>query len=214
MSREPSAQAVEPSLAVTHPPSTPSVVLLAALYLLPLATGFPLLDPDEGLHAAITQEMVARGDYVMPRFLGEPFLDKPILFFWAQAAAFRAFGEHEAAARVPGLLFGALGALSTGWVAATILGPGGWVAALLYTTLLVPMALMQVPVHDIALVPFTNAALLAFWRAARAPRAGDEPRRGPRPRAWRSGSPSSPRDSRASPSWAWPTPPCWSSNAV
>ena len=30
---------------------------------------------------------------------------------------------------------------------------------------------MQMPVHDLALVPFTNGALLAFWRAARSPRA-------------------------------------------
>jgi len=149
------------------------VLLLAALYVAPLVVRFPLLDPDEGLHAAITQEMVARGDYVMPRFLGEPFLDKPILFFWAQAASFRLFGENEAAARVPGLVFGALGAISTGWLATTILGSGaGWAGALFYTTLLVPMALMQVPVHDIALVPFTNAALVAFWRASRAPLAG------------------------------------------
>jgi 4-amino-4-deoxy-L-arabinose transferase len=143
------------------------VVLLATLYVLPLAARFPLLDPDEGLHAAITQEMVTRGDYVMPRFLGEPFLDKPILFFWAQAASLLCLGQDETAARVPGLFFGALGALSIGWLAATVLGPAGWIAALLYTTLLVPMALMQVPVHDVAVVPFANVAILAFWRAAR-----------------------------------------------
>lgn len=152
------------------PTAAAVVLLLAALYVLPLTMRFPLLDPDEGLHAAITQEMIARGDYVMPRFMGEPFLDKPILFFWAQAASMRVFGEHEPAARLPGLFFGALGALTTGWLAATVLGlRAGWVAALFHTTLLVPMALMQVPVHDIALVPFTNAALVAFWRASRAP---------------------------------------------
>jgi 4-amino-4-deoxy-L-arabinose transferase len=143
-------------------------VLLAALYVLPLVAPFPLLDPDEGLHAAITQEMIARDDWILPRFLGEPFLDKPILFFWAQEVSFRVFGEHEASARLPGLVFGALGALTTGWLAATVLGARGWLAAWLYTTMLVPIALMEVPVHDIAVVPFTNAALLGFWRAARA----------------------------------------------
>ena len=147
----------------------PIVALMAALYVLPLVDPFPLLDPDEGLHAAITQEMIARRDYVMPRFLGQPFLDKPIVFFWAQALAMIAFGQNEAAARLPGLIFGALGAITTGWLAATILrNRGGWLAAFFYTTMLVPMALMQSPVHDIALVPFINVALLAFWRAARA----------------------------------------------
>jgi 4-amino-4-deoxy-L-arabinose transferase-like glycosyltransferase len=147
------------------------LVLLAALYVLPLVVPVPLLDPDEGLHAAIAQEMVTRGDYVMPRFLGVPFLDKPILFFWAQAASLRAFGDHEAAVRLAGPVFGALGALTTGWIAVVVLGSrAGWLAALVYSTMLVPMALAAVPVHDIAVVPFANAALLAFWRAARAPR--------------------------------------------
>ena len=107
----------------------PWLVLLATLYVLPLVIPFPLLDPDEGLHAAITQEMLARGDWVLPRFLGQPFLDKPILFFWTQEASFRLFGEHEASARLPGLLFGALGALTTGWLAASILGTRGWLAS-------------------------------------------------------------------------------------
>src|SRR5215510_1904393 len=79
------------------------------LLLAPLAANAPLFDPDEGLHAAIAQEMVARGDYVTPTFLGEPFLDKPILFFWAEAASLGAFGDREAAIRLPPLLFGLLG---------------------------------------------------------------------------------------------------------
>ena len=144
------------------------LLLAASLYVLPLVHPVPLLDPDEGLHAAISSAMNARGDYIVPRFLGEPFLDKPILFFWAQAASMRLLGETEAAARLPGLVFGMLGALTTGWLAAIVLRHrAGWIAAPLYATMLVPMALAEVPVHDIALVPFTTGALLAFWRASR-----------------------------------------------
>ena len=119
---------------------------------------------DEGLHAAIAQAMVEGGDYVTPRFLREPFPDKPVLFFWALAGSLRAFGFTEAAARVPGLLFGLLGAVTTGLLAGTILGRrGGWLAGIFYATLSLPIGLMQMPVHDLALVPFTNGALLAFW---------------------------------------------------
>jgi 4-amino-4-deoxy-L-arabinose transferase len=146
----------------------PVALLLAALYVAPLVWPVPLMDPDEGLHAAISQEMLSRGDFVVPRFLGEAFLDKPILFFWSQCASMGLFGEHEAAVRLPGLVFGALGAITTGWLAASLLGAVGWWAALVYTTMLVPIALMEVPVHDIALVPFVNLALLGFWRASRA----------------------------------------------
>src|SRR5204863_5218357 len=78
-------------------------------------------DPDEGLHAAISQEMVERGDFVVPRFLGRAFLDKPIMFFWAQAASMRVFGMTTTAARLPGLLFALLGIVTTGWLARVLL---------------------------------------------------------------------------------------------
>ena len=150
-----------------------ALALLAfTLFAFPLTLHHPLIDPDEGLHAAIAQEMVERGDYITPRFLGEPFPDKPVFFFWALAASLRAFGFSEPAARAPGLLFGLLGAVTTGWLAGAILGRrGGWLAGIFYATLSLPIGLMQMPIHDLALVPFTNGALLAFWRAARVPRA-------------------------------------------
>jgi len=77
------------------------VSVALALVVAPLVANAPLFDPDEGLHAAIAQEMVLRGDYVTPTFLGEPFLDKPILFFWAEAASLRVLGDREAAVRLP-----------------------------------------------------------------------------------------------------------------
>jgi 4-amino-4-deoxy-L-arabinose transferase-like glycosyltransferase len=150
-----------------------SLLLLGvALFIFPLTLHHPLIDPDEGLHAAIAQEMVERGDYIVPRFLGEPFPDKPVFFFLAMAGSLRLLGFSEAAVRAPGLAFGLLGAITTGLLAGTLLGKrGGWLAGIFYATLALPIGLMQVPVHDLALVPFTNGALLSFWRAARSPRA-------------------------------------------
>jgi 4-amino-4-deoxy-L-arabinose transferase-like glycosyltransferase len=168
-----------PSLAA---PTRPRWVLLAlclaaTLYGVPLLLDVPLLDPDEGLHAAIAREMVEAGDLVTPRLLGEPFLDKPVLFFWAQAASLRAFGVTETAVRLPGLLFGLLGTLTTAWLAWRMLGAAvGLLAGLFHATLLLPMALAQAAVHDVALVPWTNLAILFFWRAQE--RAGARPARG------------------------------------
>src|SRR5262245_28642773 len=52
-------------------------LLAVTLFGYPLCLDIPFLDPDEGLHAAIAQEMVESGDYVMPHLLGDSFSDKP-----------------------------------------------------------------------------------------------------------------------------------------
>ena len=144
------------------------IFVVALLYLAPLLLDAPLTDPDEGLHAAISQEMVERGDWIVPRFLGRAFLDKPILYFWAQAASLRAFGMNTAAARLPGCLFALLGIATTGWLARTLFNARiGWLAAGCYATMALPFLLAQAPVHDEALVPLTNLALGFLWRAGR-----------------------------------------------
>jgi 4-amino-4-deoxy-L-arabinose transferase-like glycosyltransferase len=161
------------------------ISIAALLYLTPLLLNAPLTDPDEGLHAAISQEMVERGDLVVPRFVGRAFFDKPILFFWAQAASMRLFGMSTAAARLPGMVFALLGIATTGWLARVLFAdarrvapddpqrietagpPIGWLAVGCYATMLLPFLLAQAPVHDIALVPFTNLALGLVWRAGR-----------------------------------------------
>jgi 4-amino-4-deoxy-L-arabinose transferase len=153
--------------AIGRPRLTLAILALAFVYYVwPLTLATPLLDPDEGLHAAIAREMADSGDWVTPRFLGQPFFDKPALFFWAEAASIRLFGRTEAAVRAPGLAFGLLGAITTGLLGAALLGRRtGLVAGLLYATMLLPASLNQSPVHDVALVPWTNLALLCFWRA-------------------------------------------------
>ncbi|MCL4812709.1 MAG: glycosyltransferase family 39 protein [Vicinamibacteraceae bacterium] len=151
------------------------VVLLIAGYALPLAVPLPLLDPDEGFHATIAEEMARTGDWVTPRWLGEPFLDKPILFFWSQAASVALFGATERAIRLPGLLFAVAGVLTTAWLAAVVLDRR--VAALagaFYATMALPLGLAQAAVHDIALVPWANLALGCLWLSV-VPRSGKAP---------------------------------------
>lgn len=141
--------------------------LAAILFGAPLLIDIPLLDPDEGLHAAIAQGMVESNDWVVPRMLGEPFLDKPILYFWLQALSIKVFGFHAAAVRLPGLVCGLLGSVTCGWLALELWGRRAAVwATALHMTMVVPLALAQAAVHDVALVPFTNAALVCFWKGA------------------------------------------------
>ena len=138
-----------------------------ALVIAPLVTNAPLFDPDEGLHAAIAQEMAASGDYVTPRFLGRPFLDKPILFFWTEAVSLRVFGQNEFAVRVPPLLFGLAGMLSVALLGRALFGAAaGLISGIAYGTMLLPLGVSQVAVHDIGLVPFVCVACWCLARIA------------------------------------------------
>jgi len=58
---------------------------LLALASLLIATGIGLRDPwpaDEPRFALVARDMVATGDWLLPRVGGQPYADKPPLFFW------------------------------------------------------------------------------------------------------------------------------------
>ena len=147
------------------------LAFLAGLGLLcPLlaAPHIPLIDPDEGLHASIAQEMVESGNWIVPRLLGEPYFERPIFYFWAMAASLKIFGMSAAAVRLPGLLFGMFNTLTTAAVGWRILGRRiGLIAGLFYASMILPMALFQLPDCDSALLTWVNLALLCFWESDR-----------------------------------------------
>jgi 4-amino-4-deoxy-L-arabinose transferase-like glycosyltransferase len=65
---------------------------------------FHLFEPDEGRYAEIPREMLARGEWVIPYLQGEPYLDKPPLFYWLVMLSYRILGVHDWSARlVPAL---------------------------------------------------------------------------------------------------------------
>ncbi|MEQ9409691.1 MAG: glycosyltransferase family 39 protein [Fuerstiella sp.] len=138
------------------------------IYVYPLFAATPLLEPDEGLHATISQEMLEHGEWVVPRFRGEPFPDKPILYFWAQMLSLKAFGMNELAVRLPGLMFGLLGSLATGLLAGRLFdSQTGLLACLISMSMFLPLSLAQAAAHDVALVPWTSLALLCLWEMER-----------------------------------------------
>jgi 4-amino-4-deoxy-L-arabinose transferase-like glycosyltransferase len=60
----------------------------------------PMFDPDEGRYAEIPREMAVTGDWLTPRFDGLKYFEKPPLQYWATAAAYTVFGEHEWTSRL------------------------------------------------------------------------------------------------------------------
>ena len=62
-----------------------------------------LVGPDEPRYAWIARAMARTGDWVTPRLYGQPWFEKPILYYWAAAAGFLLHLPAEWAARCPPL---------------------------------------------------------------------------------------------------------------
>ena len=139
------------------------LLLLAVIALAIHLGGFPLLDADEGRNAEVAREMAATNDYVMPRLNGLPYLDKPIVYFAAEAAAMEVLGPTEVAARLPAYLFTIATAALLFWYARRLWGEeAGCVAAIVFLAMPLTIAFARTVIFDSALMFFTTVALVAF----------------------------------------------------
>lgn len=128
--------------------------------------GFPLLDADEGRNAEVGREMAATNDYVMPRLDGLPYLDKPVVYFAAEAALMEVLGPTELAARLPAYLFTLATAALLFWFARRLWGgDAGYVAAIVFLSMPLTIAFARTVIFDSALTFFCVAALICFYLA-------------------------------------------------
>jgi 4-amino-4-deoxy-L-arabinose transferase-like glycosyltransferase len=128
--------------------------------------GFPLLDPDEGRNAEVGREMAATNDYVMPRLDGLPYLDKPIVYFAAEAVVMEVLGPTEVAARLPAFLFTIAGAAFLFWFARRVWGSGeAFIAAIVFLATPLAVAFSRTVIFDAALALFITMATAFFYLA-------------------------------------------------
>lgn len=96
--------------------SLPRWLLAAALALPLLGVASPLLEVDDARYAEVPRAMAASGDWVLPRLDDTPYVEKPPLWYWVDAASYKVLGVSETAARLPMVLFALLGAAGAGWL--------------------------------------------------------------------------------------------------
>jgi 4-amino-4-deoxy-L-arabinose transferase-like glycosyltransferase len=107
-----------------------SVVLGFYLYLGRLG-GTPVQRGNEAMYLYPPIQMLESGDYLVTRYQGEHFLDKPSLPLWIVAASYRLFGVSVAAGRLPAALAGLATVLAVGlWVRKRSGNRSGLLAAL------------------------------------------------------------------------------------
>jgi len=142
------------------------LALFALLYLIPLGAR-PLSSPDEHRYAEIPREMVASGDYVVPRLDGLVYFEKPVLGYWLVALSMAAFGPSAFAVRLPS-------ALAAGATAALLYmlfvrmrrdAREAGLAAAAYLTCLLPFALGVNATLDAGFTCFVTATMAALMAA-------------------------------------------------
>lgn len=83
----------------------PCALLLMGSFVFFYNLNIALFEGSEGLYASISREMALLGQYFQLTYQGEPYTNKPPLFFWVLAVSTRWFGDNEIALRLPGALF-------------------------------------------------------------------------------------------------------------
>lgn len=111
-----------------------------------------LVGPDEPRYAWIARAMAETGDWVTPRLYGQPWLEKPILYYWLAAMGFLLHFSAEWAARLPSACAACAAALAIAWLAKKQYG--GDADPLSSPVLLAPLILS------------TSVAAIGFARAA------------------------------------------------
>src|SRR5580658_7470380 len=96
-----------------------------------------LVGPDEPRYVWIARAMAETHDWVTPRLYGQPWFEKPVLFYWAAAVGFRLHLSDEWAARLPSALAALAASLAIGWLARRHYGSGS--RALSNPALLAPL---------------------------------------------------------------------------
>lgn len=141
------------------------VISIAVLMSFPYLGTLPLFDPDEPVYAETAREMLQFNDFISPRIYGDFWYDKPPMYYWLVAGAFKIFGYGEFAARFPSAFLAVAGCFLLYLSGRKIFNERvGLLASLVLSSSLEYFYLSKAAVTDITLTFFLSGALLAFMK--------------------------------------------------
>ena len=123
-----------------------------------------LIEPDEGRNAEVAREMLAHGDWITPHFNNLAYLDKPPVYFWAVASAFKVAGLSEASARFPSAL-AALFMVCLVWLLSRRMlgGLTALYAGIILATSPLTVVFAREVIFDMTLSLFVTGAMVCYW---------------------------------------------------
>ncbi len=144
------------------------VALGVAPALVGLANGLQDVDPAQ--YADVARRMLESGNWLDLRDMNGPFINKPPMMLWAQAALMSVFGVGDLAARLPALLFGFLAMVGTFWVGRQLKDSRlGAIAAAFVASSTAFQLMVADPKVDMPLMAFTTLAIAATLASRQRP---------------------------------------------
>jgi 4-amino-4-deoxy-L-arabinose transferase-like glycosyltransferase len=154
----------------------PLISLLAVLWLscFSCLSKSALLDlVDEGFYSSISRQMLETGDWITPRSGAQIYLEKPPLFYWAQALLIKLLGPTVLAARLPSALAVAATALILWfWMKRRGHERAGWLAAIFYALCPLAIGMARIAMTDALLTLWLTVAIIGAIEGYRRKRAG------------------------------------------
>lgn len=129
--------------------------------------------------------MAQTGDWVTPRLYGQPWFEKPVLYYWAAAIGFTLHFSAEWAARLPSACAALAAAIAIGWLAAKHYGGSAsslnspvLLAPLIFASSVAGIAFARAATPDMlfsASITLAMAAIATVYRHSGALRAASSP---------------------------------------
>jgi 4-amino-4-deoxy-L-arabinose transferase-like glycosyltransferase len=143
------------------------IVLFGLSMLLPGLGSAHVLTYHEVVFAGPAKEMIATGNWILPKIGGVPFTDKPPATAWSIAASMLLFGSHgEWVVRLPSVVAAIAAALLVGAMAARWFGRTvGFVAGMIQLTCLYVLTQARLSEADMLLTAATTATM-SIWALA------------------------------------------------
>lgn len=123
----------------------------------------PLFVPDEGRYAEIGREMLANNDFITPRLNDIIYFEKPAMFYWLGAIAYKIGGVSIWSIRSINALIGLAGTLLTYLAGRALYNrQTGLLAALILSSCLLYFVMSHMVSLDLPVTVFLTATLYAF----------------------------------------------------
>ncbi len=136
-----------------------------ALYLIGSA-GYDLFTDDELRYAEAGRQILETGNWIIPEYNGEPRYQKPIFFYWLQAASQALWGSTAWAARVPAALAGTAVVLLVVRLGQALWGPAaGWWSGVALAVSLGMVLVSRMVLTDVVLLLFIQGGITCFCLA-------------------------------------------------